>query len=193
MFKNIIYLFIIILLFGCGNKKTIVTEYKGKFKRAEIIKTIVCKQDSTQSYSLYLPSNYVEDKSFPIVYCFDPHADGSLAISKFKNAAEKYGYILIGSNNSKNGLTTLSYTLKTLFEEIKNNISFNENLQYTAGFSGGGRVALEVSQNYLKIAGVASNSAGLNEKNIPKTKLNYICFLEMMILICTKLIVLKLF
>jgi len=161
-----------VFIISCNSEK----EYKGEFKRGEIIEKVVSTKDSIQSYAVYLPSNYIEDKSFPIIYCFDPHADGKLAVSKFKEAAEKYGYILIGSNNSKNGLSTLTYTLNTLFDDVKNRISFDEARQYTAGFSGGGRVAIDVSQNYLNIKGVASNSAGVSDKNIPDKKFDFICF-----------------
>jgi hypothetical protein len=36
-------------------------------------------------------------------YAFDPGARGKLPVERFKEAAEKYGWILAGSNNSRNG------------------------------------------------------------------------------------------
>ena len=58
--------------------------------------------DAAQSYALYLPSAYSGDRRWPIIYCFDPGARGPVPVRLFR-AAEKYGYILVCSNNSHNG------------------------------------------------------------------------------------------
>src|SRR5256885_16373675 len=56
-----------------------------------------------QSYALYVPSNYAADRAWPIVYCLDPGARGRVPVERFAAAAEKYGYVIAGSNNSRNG------------------------------------------------------------------------------------------
>ena len=56
-----------------------------------------------QSYALYLPSHYTPAKRWPIIYAFDPDARGSVPVELMKDAAERYGYIVLGSNNSRNG------------------------------------------------------------------------------------------
>jgi len=71
--------------------------------RGTPINSVACTDDTTQSYALYLPSNYSPERLWPIVYCFDPGGRGDYPVGLFRAAAEKYGYILVGSNNSQNG------------------------------------------------------------------------------------------
>ena len=52
---------------------------------------------------LYLPPGYSESKRWPIVYAFDPGARGNVPVERYQAAAAKYGYIVAGSNNSRNG------------------------------------------------------------------------------------------
>src|SRR5450432_302641 len=68
-----------------------------------IIETIPCQKDPTQSYALYLPSSYSPNRAWPILIAFDPRARGLTAVERFRPAAEKYGWIVVGSNNSRNG------------------------------------------------------------------------------------------
>ncbi|HKQ93218.1 MAG TPA: hypothetical protein VJZ77_21330, partial [Blastocatellia bacterium] len=68
----------------------------------KIIERVVCLKDAGQSYALYLPSNYTTDRRWPVIYAFDPAARGLRPVERFKDAAEKYGYIIVGSNNSRN-------------------------------------------------------------------------------------------
>jgi len=71
--------------------------------RGQIVDKLECAADSQQSYALYLPSGYARTHPWPILYLFDPSANGKRAVETFKKAAETYGFILAGSNNSKNG------------------------------------------------------------------------------------------
>ncbi len=65
-----------------------------------ILPRVAATKQPEQSYALYLPSQYVPDKRWPIVYAFDPGARGSAPLELMKEAAERHGYILVGSNNS---------------------------------------------------------------------------------------------
>jgi hypothetical protein len=68
-----------------------------------VIPKVSCVAKSGQSYALYLPSHYTGEKRWPIVYALDPDALGSVPVELMKDAAERYGYIVAGSNNSHNG------------------------------------------------------------------------------------------
>src|ERR1700760_3079032 len=63
----------------------------------------ICAAKPDQTYALYLPSTYTPTKHGPVIYAFDPSARGDRPIDTFKAAAEKYGYIVAASNNSRNG------------------------------------------------------------------------------------------
>lgn len=122
-----------------------------------------CIKDSIQTYELYYPLKV--KKSLPVIFIFDPHGNGKNAISYFLEASELYGFLLIASNNSKNGVEKLDYILNTLINEVKSNYPIDSKRMYAAGFSGGGRVASTLAQIYPEIQGVISIGAGFSPMN----------------------------
>lgn len=146
--------------------KIVLTPLKEDFPTGQIIERVVCKTDTTQSYAMYLPKSYDSKKQYPIIYAFDAHGTGKLPVANYKDLAEKYGYILIGSNNSQNGVSwEQSRTIASkLFTDSKTRLSVNYNRVYLMGFSGGARVAnaLTISDNSISgviCCGAASPSA----------------------------------
>src|ERR1044072_7311856 len=71
--------------------------------RGQIVERVEALNDPSQSYALYLPSNYTPNRKWPVLYAVDPGARGRVPVERFKEAAEKYGWIVLGSNNSRNG------------------------------------------------------------------------------------------
>src|SRR5436305_59277 len=71
--------------------------------RGTILDDVKCTADSSQGYALYIPSNYSADRAWSLILAFDPRARGRAAVERFQAAAETYGYIVAGSNNSRNG------------------------------------------------------------------------------------------
>jgi hypothetical protein len=130
--------------------------------KGKIIDTVRCKANTLYSYALYLPSNYDETNPCPAIFIFDPGANGKSEALLFKDAAEKYGYALVCSNNSRNGpwddiKKSVDFTMKDAFARF----NFDTNRIYTAGFSGGSRTASWVALSTQKIAGVIGYGAGL--------------------------------
>src|ERR1700740_3071463 len=64
--------------------------------------SVTVTADPTNSYALYLPSAYSPAKRWPLLLVFDPFARGEVSVKLFHEAAEKYGFIVVGSNNSRN-------------------------------------------------------------------------------------------
>ena len=71
----------------------------------QVIESVRSLENPSQSYALYLPSTYAPDRAWPLLMAFDPSAEGAIPVKLFREAAEKYGYIVVGSNNSRNGPT----------------------------------------------------------------------------------------
>jgi len=116
-----------------------------------------------QSYALYLPSAYSPDKRWPIVYAFDPGARGSAPVELMKEAAERYSYILAGSNNSRNGSwKTEAEAAEAMVKDTRERLSVDDQRVYLAGFSGGARVAAQIAQVCQCAAGVLLNGAGFH-------------------------------
>jgi dienelactone hydrolase len=132
------------------------------FAIGKVIDAVTCTADASQSFALYIPAKSNKEP-MPIVYCFDPHGKGSLPLTKYKSLADTYGFILVGSNNSKNGndwsRTQAIWT--TLLNDTKKRLPVNANRMYVCGFSGGAKVAGYVAMNDPEIKGVIAGGAGL--------------------------------
>jgi hypothetical protein len=151
---------------------------KENFPVGSVIDKIVCKSDTSQSYALYLPKSYHPDKTYPVIYSFDAHGTGKLPVSNYRDLAEKYGYIIIGSNNSKNGLSweqTKDIAGK-LFNDSRNRLSINNNRIYLMGFSGGARVANGLTLSDNSISGVICSGAAAPAVNPPFERNGYTFF-----------------
>jgi len=62
-----------------------------EFPTGKIIEKVECHQAPGFSYALYLPSSYQPEKTWPVLFCFDPRANGMNPAELFQEGAEKYG------------------------------------------------------------------------------------------------------
>jgi predicted esterase len=128
----------------------------------------ICIARPDQTYALYLPSNYTPGKKWPVVYAFDPAARGNQSVELMKDAAERYGYVVVGSNNSRNGSWKVQgEAAQAMLEDTHTRLSLDEHRVYLAGFSGGARVASQIAQNCKCAAGVLLNGAGFSTGRPP--------------------------
>ncbi len=137
----------------------------------QILETIACASDPTQTYALYLPSAYTAAKRWPIIYAFDPLARGSAPVKLYKDVVEKYGFILAASNNSRN--FSASESLKgtnAMWRDTHARLSLDEQRTYTTGFSGGARMAGTVAARCesCQITGVIAHGAGYPNATRPE-------------------------
>ena len=86
------------------------------------------------------------DRVWPVIFAFDPGGRGRIPVERYQAAAEKYGYIVAGSNNSRNGSWAVSMTsAQAMMTDVAQRFSLDPQRIYTAGMSGGSRVALGVA------------------------------------------------
>jgi dienelactone hydrolase len=140
------------------------------------IENVICESDPTQSYALYLPSTYSPAKRWPMIYFFDPGARGERPVGLYKDVAEKYGFVIAGSNNSRNFSSDQSRILKAIWDDTHQKLALDEHRIYTGGFSGGARLAgsMATGCSSCEIAGVIANGAGYpNGKAVATEKLLY--------------------
>lgn len=128
--------------------------------QGEIIEKVTCIANPEQSYALFLPPGYTPEKKWPILYAFDPLARGAVPLKLFRDAAKEFGFILVGSNNSRNGID-LNAIVETLWSDSHQRFAIDERRVYTTGFSGGARVASAIALSYRgAVAGVIAASGG---------------------------------
>jgi dienelactone hydrolase len=130
-----------------------------------------CATHPDQTYALYLPSSYTPTKKYPIVYAFDPSARGDRPVDTLKAGAEKYGYIVAASNNSRNGAWAPELeAAQAVSDDTHTILSIDDHRVYFTGFSGGARVAGRIAQLCKCAAGVYLNGAGFPNGSSPSPK-----------------------
>jgi pimeloyl-ACP methyl ester carboxylesterase len=132
------------------------------FVQAQMTDTVRCKTDPALSYALYIPPKGAV-AALPVIYLFDPHGAGILPVRKYKALADAYGFILVGSNNSRNGndWATTDNIWQRLAEDTRGRLKMDARRLYTVGFSGGAKVASYIAIQHPGIAGVIAGGAGL--------------------------------
>jgi dienelactone hydrolase len=137
----------------------------------QVIERVACRHDPTQTYALYLPSNYTAERRWPILYAFDPRARGTDPIKQFRTAAERLGYIVVGSNNSRNGpWPPIVAALNAIWRDTHERLALDPNRIYATGMSGGNGpatlLAVKHGAGIIACAGVltAEQTASVNSR-----------------------------
>lgn len=128
---------------------------------------VVCRDDATQSYALFLPPGYSPDgaSSWPILYLFDARARGAVAAKLFAPGAAAQGVIVASSNNteSDSAMGPNVTAFRALWRDTHARFSIDPKRVYAGGFSGGARVAtLMASTAPGTVAGVIGCGAGFH-------------------------------
>lgn len=133
---------------------------------------VTIKNDTTLSYALYLPLSYDIQKENKIVFIFDAHGRGILPLKKYKTLADKYNLVLAASNDSKNGQQgqIRNHIITSFMSDVESRIHIDKNKMYTAGFSGGARIATLIALYNSTITGVIGCAAGFPQVQNPANR-----------------------
>ena len=154
-------LLFLISLSACENSElrteatTSATAKKEIFKTGEVIDSVRCAGDASKSFSLFLPADYDTAKKYPLLIFYDPHGAGSLPLKKYHHLAEEFNVVMMGSNDSKNGMApeATNQIASLLMQEASQHLSVTANISL-AGFSGGAKVAMHAAANSAVISAV---------------------------------------
>lgn len=145
---------ILVLLPGVLTAQLTITE-------GQVVDSIPVSESNFLSY--YVPSGYDSKKAWPVIYVFDPGGDAHLAVSTFRSAAENHGYVIISGTAIKNGSYQENYRhARDVFTTSKEMFKLDSLNQFTAGFSGGARLAIAIAGLSKDIKGAIASGAGLN-------------------------------
>jgi predicted esterase len=143
--------------------------FQGQPARGVLVEHVSCPSDTTQTYTLYLPSTYQTSRRWPLLLVFDPGARAARAAEVFREAAERFGWIVAASENSRNGPwePTLR-AVNAMWQALLGGYAVDQHRVYTAGHSGGATVAWLVAQQTGQIAGVIASGQPNPESQIAK-------------------------
>ncbi len=138
--------------------------------RGVVVDSVVTTDDAAQSYALYLPSDYTPERPWNLLLAFHAGARGRAMVEKYQAAAERYGYIVAGSNNSRNGPIDVSAAaVRAMSRDVGRRFTIDAARIYLTGMSGGARVAMGVALGPADIAGVIASSAGFPDARPKKS------------------------
>ena len=135
-----------------------------------VIQDVRCVADPSQGYALYIPSTYTPSRTWPVILAFDPGARGRTPVERYQAAAEQYGFIVAGSNNSRNGpMDASARAVAAMAADVGQRFAVDPKRVYAAGMSGGARVAFATAISSRGIAGVIASSAGYHDGKMRRT------------------------
>jgi hypothetical protein len=89
-------------------------------------------------------------------------------VERFAAAAERAGFVLVGSNNSRNGpYAPAEQAIELMYADTHARFRLDPSREYAAGLSGGARLALRWAM-LGRLAGVVASSAGFPTPTVPK-------------------------
>jgi dienelactone hydrolase len=136
------------------------------------VERVACEKDPTQTYTLYLPKAYTPHRPWPLLFVFDPRGRGMMAAEIFKDAAERFGWIIASSDNTRSDgpWEPNRRAILAMWPDALTRYAVDEKRIYAAGFSGGAGVATVVAATTGHIAGIIAAGApdpGESEKTPP--------------------------
>jgi tetratricopeptide (TPR) repeat protein len=137
-----------------------------EFAVGEMVQNIACQSDSSQTYTLYIPSTYTGSSRHPLLLVFDPRGRSLFAAELYREAAERYGWIIVSSDNTRSDDTWEPnlLALQALWPEVANRIPADFRRIYAAGFSGTVAVSTLLAKTTGQIAGILG-CGGLYQDN----------------------------
>lgn len=131
----------------------------GSFPVGKLVEGVACRKDPTQTYTLYLPSAYTTERTWPTLVIMDPRGRSVLAAKLFRDAAETYGWILLSSDNTRSDEPTgpSIRAINALLPDAAFRYATDRRRLYLAGFSGTAILAWVAATQTGKVAGVISS------------------------------------
>ncbi len=134
-------------------------------KPLKSVDTINFYDKFTYRYAVRLPPNYNMKTKYPVLFCFDPGANGDDAAKRFAYAADKLNWIIVGSLDAHNGpWPPIKRAQEAMLKDIPKRFSVDEKRFYAAGLSGGARMSFCIARNHPdQFKGVIACGAGLDD------------------------------
>lgn len=163
--KKIFFLFVF-----CSSLVT--TAQQLTLKKGVVMDSVIVNDSIPESFALYLPTQFEVSKPFPVIFVYDMQGRGDRVLKMLMMAAEENQYVLAASNNVHDSLSLSQNVLisKRMFQTVFNAFTIQKGRVYTAGFSGGARMASLMPTFFSQIKGVVSCGAGPANSDVLSSK-----------------------
>lgn len=140
---------------------------KDSFETGKVIPSVSLAVDPAESFALYLPKGYTDTATYPAMVFLDIYGQGSLPVDMYKSLADKYNYILIGSNNFSKKFSTPEATAvaNRLVKEVSERFNVDGKRLTLCGYGNGAKGAIETAYNNSKVTQVVYIGAVADVQN----------------------------
>ncbi len=133
----------------------------------KVVEQVRCRDSPGQTYALYVPSSYTTGRTWPVLYAFDPMARGDVPVRLFSQAAERLGFVVAASNNSRNGpLPPVLAAMQAVWTDTHLRLALDPVRVYATGMSGGTLPARLLA--FDQGAGIIACAGALDPSELPK-------------------------
>jgi hypothetical protein len=150
-----------------------------RLQTGDVVEKLVCGEDPAYSYALYLPSSYTPETRWPIVYALDARGRAMVPMECFREAAERYGYIVASSYDTRSDgpVGPSENAVHLLWRETHRRFAIDGRRIYMAGFSGMARLASRMADAVPgSVTGVIACGAGFPLDRPPHGRLPFAFF-----------------
>jgi len=118
---------------------------------------------ATESFALFVPSDYDAQTRWPLLMVFDMQGKTRRAMAMYQATAENHGFIMVGSNAVRDTLAISDNIERTtrMIATVQSILSVDARRMYTTGFKAGGKMAALVPVFIKAVRGVVSLGASL--------------------------------
>jgi dienelactone hydrolase len=121
---------------------------------------IPCKAAPEWSYFVYLPKSFNKTRLYPIIYVMDPGGGKAGTVNRYVPAAERHGFIVAASKESKNGFVRANEAIDAMMKDTEARLPVLSELTFASGMSGGSRLAYLLAERNPSISGVIACGSG---------------------------------
>lgn len=127
-------------------------------KKGMVVDNLKVSDTLEETYALYLPSDYENERAWPVLLVFDGEGRGRTAAQLFQTTAEEQGYIIVSSNNisPQNNLKENVLTGAQLLQHIVQKFPIDLDQIVSVGSMAGARVASSIPLVFDNIFGVVA-------------------------------------
>ena len=143
-----------------------------EFPTGRIVEKVACLADPSFTYSLYLPSAYTRERRWPVLLVFDPAARPTLGAELFREGAERFGWIVLSSGETRSAGVTMRHNVNAaiaMLGDADRRFATDRKRYYATGFSGGATLAWMVGREAGHLAGVIGCGGPYQEGVLPAT------------------------